>query len=101
MRVISLAGDRLNFGLALEQARVQGLKVEMVVVGDDCSLPGKGLAGRRGIAGTVLVNKVGQIENNWSPPTLSILQGKITTTTCPRVRDREEHMKSGKLSFLG
>jgi len=39
---------------------VQGLKVEMVVVGDDCSLPGKGLAGRRGIAGTILVNKVVQ-----------------------------------------
>ena len=51
-------GDRLNFGLAVEQARSLGLNVEMVVVGDDCALPGKGLAGRRGIAGAVLVNKV-------------------------------------------
>ena len=51
-------GDRLNFGLAVEQAKSLGLKVEMVVVGDDCALPGRGLAGRRGIAGAVMVNKV-------------------------------------------
>ena len=51
-------GDRLNFGLAAELAKAEGLQVEMVIVGDDCSLPGAGLAGRRGIAGTVLVNKV-------------------------------------------
>ena len=62
-----LAGDRLNFGLALEQARVLGLKVEMVVVGDDCALPGKGPAGRRGIAGTVLVNKVGPHSTSYLP----------------------------------
>lgn len=52
------AGDRLNFGLAAELAKAEGLQIEMVIVGDDCSLPGSGLAGRRGIAGTVLVNKV-------------------------------------------
>jgi len=32
-------GDRLNFGMACEQARAEGLKVAMVVVGDDCALP--------------------------------------------------------------
>ena len=53
-----LAGDRLNFGLAVEQAKALGLKVEMVIVGDDCALPGTGLAGRRGLAGAVLVLKV-------------------------------------------
>lgn len=52
------AGDRLNFGLAVEQAKAKGLKVDLLVVGDDCALPGTGLAGRRGIAGTVLVVKV-------------------------------------------
>ena len=52
------AGDRLNFGLAAEQAKASGLSVEMIVVGDDCALPGTGVAGRRGIAGTIFVQKV-------------------------------------------
>lgn len=30
----------------------------MVLIGDDCSLPGEGIAGRRGIAGTLLITKV-------------------------------------------
>ena len=53
------AGDRLHFGLAAEQAKAEGLKVEMVPVGDDLAIDEPGLAGRRGIAGTILVNKVG------------------------------------------
>lgn len=48
----------MQFGLAAENAKAEGLKVEMVLVGDDCSLPGEGIAGKRGIAGTVLVAKV-------------------------------------------
>ena len=58
--VKNYTGDRLNFGLACEQAKAAGLKVEMLVVGDDCALPHRtgGLAGRRGVAGTVLVHKV-------------------------------------------
>ena len=32
--------------------------MEMVLVGDDCSLPGQGIAGRRGIAGLIMVSKV-------------------------------------------
>ncbi|KAE9467052.1 hypothetical protein C3L33_01041, partial [Rhododendron williamsianum] len=52
-------GDRLNFGLAAEQAKSEGYKVEMVIVGDDCALPPpRGIAGRRGLAGTILVHKV-------------------------------------------
>jgi hypothetical protein len=58
--VKNYTGDRLNFGLACEQAKAAGLKVEMLVVGEDCALPHRtgGLAGRRGVAGTVLVHKV-------------------------------------------
>ena len=52
------AGDKLQFGLAAENAKAEGYKVEMVLVGDDCSLPGQGIAGRRGIAGAILVTKV-------------------------------------------
>ncbi|WP_292634718.1 dihydroxyacetone kinase subunit DhaK, partial [Mesorhizobium sp.] len=32
-------GDRLNFGLAAEKARAEGLAVEMVIVADDIALP--------------------------------------------------------------
>merc|ERR1740130_1513457 len=58
--VKNYTGDRLNFGLACEQAKAAGLQVEMLVVGEDCALPHRtgGLAGRRGVAGTVLIHKV-------------------------------------------
>ncbi|KAL5218371.1 hypothetical protein ABZP36_019055 [Zizania latifolia] len=57
--VKNYTGDRLNFGLAAEQAKSEGYKMEMVIVGDDCALPTpRGIAGRRGLAGTVLVDKV-------------------------------------------
>lgn len=56
--VKNYTGDRLNFGLAAEIARTEGVDVEMVVVGDDVALAAEGdHAGRRGIAGTVLVHK--------------------------------------------
>jgi dihydroxyacetone kinase len=57
--VKNYTGDRLNFGLAAEIARAEGIAVEMVVVADDVALAaGDATAGRRGIAGTVLVHKV-------------------------------------------
>lgn len=54
--VTNYTGDRLNFGLAAERARAMGLKVDMVVVGDDIALPE--LPQPRGLAGTLLVHKV-------------------------------------------
>ncbi len=58
--VKNYTGDRLNFGLAAELARSEGLKVEVVVVADDVALAGATTenAGRRGLAGTVLVHKI-------------------------------------------
>ncbi|MEV6979372.1 dihydroxyacetone kinase subunit DhaK, partial [Kitasatospora sp. NPDC093806] len=56
--VKNYTGDRLNFGLAAELARAEGIPVETVVVADDVSLAADTRAGRRGIAGTVLVHKV-------------------------------------------
>ena len=57
--VKNYTGDRLNFGLAAELARAEGIAVEMVIVGDDVALRGKvPLERRRGIAGTVLVHKL-------------------------------------------
>lgn len=57
--VKNYTGDRLNFGMAAEVARTEGLEVEMVVVADDVALAdSEDNAGRRGLAGTVLVHKV-------------------------------------------
>jgi dihydroxyacetone kinase len=57
--VKNYTGDRLNFGLAAEMARAEGISVEMVIVDDDVALKGtvQG-AGARGLAGTVLIHKL-------------------------------------------
>lgn len=57
--VKNYTGDRLNFGLAAELARAEGIPVEIVVVADDVALKDTVPADRRrGIAGTVLVHKL-------------------------------------------
>ncbi|MBV8675162.1 MAG: dihydroxyacetone kinase subunit DhaK [Acidobacteriaceae bacterium] len=57
--VKNYTGDRLNFGLAAEMARAEGIAVEKVVVTDDVALkrtePG---AGARGLAGTIFIHKL-------------------------------------------
>lgn len=49
-------GDRLNFGLAVEQARAMGYKVQSVTIGDDIALGNEGRS--RGIAGTLFIHKI-------------------------------------------
>jgi dihydroxyacetone kinase len=57
--VKNYTGDRLNFGLAAEMARAEGIPVEMVIVDDDVALKGTGqVTGARGLAGTVLIHKL-------------------------------------------
>jgi dihydroxyacetone kinase len=57
--VKNYTGDRLNFGLAAELARADGIPVEQVIVADDVALRGTVAdERRRGIAGTVLVHKI-------------------------------------------
>ncbi|KAF2122916.1 Dak1 domain-containing protein [Lophiotrema nucula] len=58
--VMNYTGDVLNFGMGVEKARASGLDVDMVVVGDDAGVgrAAGGKVGRRGIAGTVLVQKI-------------------------------------------
>ncbi|UFN48815.1 dihydroxyacetone kinase subunit DhaK [Roseomonas sp. OT10] len=57
--VKNYTGDRLNFGLAAELARAEGIPVEIAVVADDVALRDTvEPARRRGIAGTVLVHKL-------------------------------------------
>ena len=54
--VKNYTGDRLNFGLAAEQARAFGYRVSMVIVDDDVALPD--LPQARGLAGTLFVHKI-------------------------------------------
>ncbi len=57
--VKNYTGDRLNFGLAAELARAEGIPVEIVVVADDVALRNTVARDRRrGIAGTVLIHKI-------------------------------------------
>jgi ATP-dependent dihydroxyacetone kinase len=57
--VKNYTGDRLNFGLAAELARAEGIPCEIVVVADDVALRDTvEPARRRGIAGTVFVHKI-------------------------------------------
>ncbi|KAF9072416.1 hypothetical protein BDP27DRAFT_1418040 [Rhodocollybia butyracea] len=54
-------GDRLNFGLAIEKARAEGIRIDSVVVADDVSLlhsEESSLVGPRGLAGNILVCKI-------------------------------------------
>ena len=57
--VKNYTGDRLNFGLAAELARAEGIPVEMVIVDDDVALKGTVRAtGARGLAGTIFIHKL-------------------------------------------
>lgn len=59
-------GDRLNFGLAVEQARALGYKVETITIGDDIALGSD--VKKRGIAGTLFVHKIaGQLAAEGKP----------------------------------
>jgi dihydroxyacetone kinase len=57
--VKNYTGDRLNFGLAAEMARAEGIHVEMLLVDDDVALKGtEQRAGARGLAGTIFIHKL-------------------------------------------
>ncbi|MED6263177.1 hypothetical protein CHARACLAT_001799 [Characodon lateralis] len=56
--VKNYTGDRLNFGLASEQARNQGINVDMLIVAEDCAFDQPSKAGRRGLCGTVFIHKL-------------------------------------------
>ncbi|XP_067849828.1 triokinase/FMN cyclase isoform X1 [Heptranchias perlo] len=56
--VKNYTGDRLNFGLALEETKIEGISVAMVIVADDCAFTTHKKAGRRGLCGTVLIHKL-------------------------------------------
>ena len=52
-------GDVMNFEMAADMARDEGIEVEQVIVADDVAVENSTwTTGRRGIAGTVLVHKI-------------------------------------------
>ena len=51
-------GDRLNFGIAIERARSEGIRVDMLVNAEDCSIStADKSAGRRGLAACIFIMK--------------------------------------------
>ena len=59
MIVMNYTGDIMNFEMAQELAMADGIKVEMVVTNDDVAVENSlYTVGRRGVCGTVLVDKI-------------------------------------------
>ena len=57
--VKNYTGDVMNFELAAELARAEGIEVESVIINDDVAVKDSlYTAGRRGVGGTVLVEKI-------------------------------------------
>ncbi|KAL2829570.1 Dak1 domain-containing protein [Aspergillus pseudoustus] len=58
--IMNYTGDVLHFHHAAEKARLAGFETAVLVVGDDVSVGRKrsGRVGRRGLAGTILVQKI-------------------------------------------
>ncbi len=56
--VKNYTGDVLNFNIAAERLRADGIPVEQVLVDDDWGSRDAGKVGRRGTAATVIVEKV-------------------------------------------
>jgi dihydroxyacetone kinase-like protein len=53
------SGDVMNFEMAKDMAEMEGIEVETIIVDDDIAVEDSTFtAGRRGVAGTVLVHKI-------------------------------------------
>lgn len=55
--VNNYTGDRINFGLAVEQAKVQGIKSKLFCFGDDVAFQNNAKTGKRGLAGGAFLVK--------------------------------------------
>ncbi|XP_050405401.1 triokinase/FMN cyclase isoform X1 [Patella vulgata] len=57
--ISNYTGDKLNFGVAMEKARQEGIRVGSVTVGEDCALVSQDKsAGRRGLVGVSVTFKL-------------------------------------------
>jgi dihydroxyacetone kinase-like protein len=78
--VKNYAGDVMNFDLAVEML---SCPVKVVLVQDDISLPKEHEIGRRGVAGTVIVEKIvgAAAEEGWDLAALKALGDKVVERT--------------------
>ena len=98
--VKNYTGDRLNFGLAAELARAEGIPVEIVVVADDVALRDTVPADRRrGIAGTVLVHKAAGAAARMGLPIGEV--ARITRAAAERVSSMGISLGSCTLPSVG
>lgn len=59
MVIKNYSGDIMNFGMAADLAKLDGIETSQVIVKDDAAVPDREEGtGRRGIAGTVFVHKI-------------------------------------------
>ncbi|XP_022085028.1 triokinase/FMN cyclase-like isoform X2 [Acanthaster planci] len=57
--VANYTGDRINFGIAAEKAKALGINIETVTVAEDSALTSVDkTAGRRGLCGIILIQKI-------------------------------------------
>ena len=101
-------GDRIAFGLAAEKAKQRGLKVELIVVGDDIALEG---VSPRGLAGTLFIHKIAgamalkglpltEIYARVSPASKSIVSLGVSLSTCTIPGSpSEERIPSGHMEL--
>lgn len=52
------SGDVMNFEMAQELAEMEGIEVESVIIDDDIAVSKDDTAGRRGVAGTIMMHKI-------------------------------------------
>ncbi len=78
--VKNYAGDVMNFDLAVEMLNCP---VKVVLVQDDISLPKEHEIGRRGVAGTVIIEKIvgAAAEEGWDLAALKALGDKVVERT--------------------
>ena len=95
--VNNFAGDTLNFGLAEEMGRRDGIRVEHVTVNDDVAVSAK--EDRRGIAGGILVEKIAgaKAESNGSLAEVRELAQRAIDNT----RSMGVALTSGSLPSVG
>lgn len=56
--ILNYTGDLLNFGSAMEMARNNGIKVESIVIDDDCAVLQSGNRSKRGMSGSLFNFKI-------------------------------------------
>jgi dihydroxyacetone kinase-like protein len=76
-------GDVMNFEMAAELAAENGHSIRTVLVADDVSIPKVSGVGRRGVAGTLVVEKIvgAAAEAGWTLDALAELGGKVVAAT--------------------